>query len=211
MNYHKLGSSKEILFRIWKREVGLVVLSLFAEITFYLWVLSEGAILIKTKRDRKEVVSENKDKGSYRIIVVGIFICMIVNQLCNSMKLGYVDTAISNLGSILIIIGMCIRLWAVTVLGRHFSLVVSVDSKQKIIQNGPYRLIRHPSYTGLLVSFIGIGLAFQTWVGSLFAFVFFIVVFGYRISIEEKALTGMFPDEYPSYIQKTSRLIPFVW
>jgi hypothetical protein len=67
-------------------------ISLFAELTFYLWVLTEFAILIKTKRARKGVESENKDKGSYRVIVIviGIFICMIINQLCNSLKLGYV-------------------------------------------------------------------------------------------------------------------------
>lgn len=188
-----------------------MVISSFAEIAFYMWVLSEIAILVKTKRQRKDVVSENKDKGSFWMIIIGIFTCIFVNQLCNSLKIGYVNSTISDFGSILIIAGLCIRLWAVAVLGRHFSLVVSVDTKQKIIQSGPYRMIRHPSYTGTLVTFIGIGLAFNTWVGSLIMFVFFIIVFGYRISIEEKALIEMSPDEYSSYIQKTSRLIPFVW
>ncbi|WP_409300619.1 methyltransferase family protein [Peribacillus sp. SCS-155] len=189
----------------------MVEIGLIAEIIFYLWVLSEIAIFIKTKLQRKDVASENKDKGSVRFIVLGIFICIAIDQLCNFLKLGYVNTAYSELGSILIIVGMCIRLWAVTALGRHFSLVVSVDSKQEIIQSGPYRIVRHPSYTGLLVTFIGIGLAFNTWTGSLFSFVFFIIVFGYRIRIEEKALIDMFPDEYPGYIRKTSSLIPFVW
>lgn len=188
-----------------------MVISTFAETAFYLWLLSEVAILIKTKRQRKNVVSENKDKGSFWVIVLGIISCILVNQLCNALKIGYVNSTISNLGSILLIIGVSIRLWAVAVLGRHFSLVVSVDSQQKIIQSGPYRIIRHPSYTGLLVSFISIGLAFNTWVGSLVMLVFFILVFSYRIRIEEKALKESFPNEYPRYIQKTSRLIPFVW
>jgi protein-S-isoprenylcysteine O-methyltransferase Ste14 len=74
---------------------------------------------------------------------------MIANQLCNSIKLGYVNSTFANLGAILIMVGICIRLWAVVVLGKHFSLVVSVDSTQSIIQNGPYRVIRHPSYTTL--------------------------------------------------------------
>jgi protein-S-isoprenylcysteine O-methyltransferase Ste14 len=188
-----------------------MVISTFAEISFYMWVLSEIAILIKTKRQRKNVVSENKDKGSVWMIITGIFTCIFVNQLCNSLNIGYVSSTISNFGSLLIIVGLCIRLWAVTVLGKHLSLVVSVDTKQKIIQSGPYRVIRHPSYTGAFLTFIGIGLAFNTWVGSLIMLVFFIIVFGYRISIEEKALMEMSPDEYQNYIQKTLRLIPFVW
>jgi protein-S-isoprenylcysteine O-methyltransferase Ste14 len=97
---------------------------------------------------------------------------------------------------------MCIRLWAVALLGRHFSMVVSVDSMQKVIQSGPYLVIRHPSYTGGLVTFIGIGLAFNTWVGSLITFVFFIIVYGYRIRIEEKALIERFPDEYPRIFER---------
>ncbi|MDR6121121.1 protein-S-isoprenylcysteine O-methyltransferase Ste14 [Bacillus sp. SLBN-46] len=186
-------------------------ISSFAEVSFYLWVLSEIAILIKTKAQRKNVASENKDKGSFWAITIGIFACILVNQICNSMKIGYVNSTISDLGSILIIIGVVIRLWAVVTLGRHFSLVVSVESEQKIIQSGPYRAVRHPSYTGALLVFIGIGLAFNTWVGSVIMLAFFIVVFGYRMSIEEKALKAGFPEEYPRYIQKTSKLIPFVW
>ncbi|RLQ97487.1 methyltransferase family protein [Falsibacillus albus] len=189
----------------------MVGISLFAEVAFYLWVLSEIAILIKTKLQRKNVVSENKDKGSILFIVLGIFVCMFLNQLCSTMKIGYVNEVFSNLGSFLIIVGVFVRIWAVVVLGRHFSLSVSVDSKQKIIQNGPYRMVRHPAYTGMLMTFIGIGLAFNTWVGSLISFIFFLIVFGYRIRIEEKALAEMFPNDYPGYIQKTFRLIPFVW
>ncbi|MCM3569791.1 isoprenylcysteine carboxylmethyltransferase family protein [Neobacillus mesonae] len=186
-------------------------INLFAEITFYLWVLSEIAILIKTKLQRKNTVSENKDKGSIRMIMIGIFLCLFVTQLCNVLKLGIVPPTLSYAGTFIIIIGICIRLWAVAVLGRHFSLVVSVDAEQKIIQKGPFRVIRHPSYTGELLSFIGIGLAFHTWVGSLIMVGFFIIVFGYRMRIEEKALMESFPDDYPRYIQKTSKIIPFVW
>lgn len=186
-------------------------ISSFAEVAFYLWLLSEVAILVKTRIQRKGTKTENKDKGSVWLITIGIVACVFVNQVCNSMKLGYVDSTISNVGSTLMIIGVVIRIWAVVVLGRHFSLVVSVDSKQELIKSGPYRLLRHPSYTGLLLTFIGMGLAFNTWVGSLIMVVFFIVVFSYRIRVEEKALSENFPEEYPNYIQKTSRIIPFVW
>lgn len=186
-------------------------ISSFAEVAFYLWLFSEIGILIVSKRQRKSVDAENKDKGSFWMITIGICACVFVNQVCNSMKLGYVDSTFSSVGSVLMIVGVAIRLWAVAVLGRHFSLVVSVDSKQKLIQRGPYRVLRHPSYTGLFLAFAGMGLAFNTWVGSLIMLVFFIAVFSYRIRVEEKALSENFPDEYPGYIQKTSRIIPFVW
>jgi protein-S-isoprenylcysteine O-methyltransferase Ste14 len=189
----------------------LLDISLFAWIVYFLWLLSEIAIVITTKRQRKNVVVEKKDKGSFWFIIFGVFICVFLIFQCHYAKWGYVDTSISNIGAILVIVGVCIRVWAVSALGKHFSMMVSVASQQKIIQHGPYRVIRHPSYTGALVTFIGLGLAFNTWIGSLIMFVFFVIVYGYRIRIEEKALIERFPDEYPSYVQNTWRLIPFIW
>jgi len=109
------------------------------------------------------------------------------------------------------IIGLGLRQWAIAVLGRFFTLTVRVQSNHMIVESGPYRVIRHPSYTGLLLVVAGIALALQTWIGLLINLVVFAVVFGYRIYIEEKALRSVLGEQYVSYSRRTKRLIPYVF
>jgi protein-S-isoprenylcysteine O-methyltransferase Ste14 len=109
------------------------------------------------------------------------------------------------------LIGQFIRVMAIRTLGRFFTISVRLHEEHKVIQEGPYRYIRHPAYTGLYI----INLGFVTLFGSVFAFgVFFL--FGlpgllYRIKVEEQMLTEQFGEEYLEYMRKTKRLVPFVF
>jgi protein-S-isoprenylcysteine O-methyltransferase Ste14 len=87
---------------------------------------------------------------------------------------------------------------------------VKIVSDHRIVANGPYRVIRHPAYTGSLLTLVGLGLASRTWGGTLVILVLFGLVYNYRISVEEKALTAEFGEEYIDYAGKTKRLIPFL-
>jgi protein-S-isoprenylcysteine O-methyltransferase Ste14 len=109
-----------------------------------------------------------------------------------------------------VIIGIIIRQWSIYVLGRFFSSTVAIQKNQKVVDNGPYRLIRHPSYTGILISLIGFGLALQSWAATLLIIIIFAVAYGYRIQVEEKTLTSELGDEYIEYSKKTKRLIPYI-
>jgi protein-S-isoprenylcysteine O-methyltransferase Ste14 len=108
------------------------------------------------------------------------------------------------------VMGITLRQWSILVLGRFFSTTVKIISGHRIVTNGPYCLIRHPAYTGSLLTLVGLGLASRTWVGTLVIVALFGLVYSYRISVEEKALKAEFGQEYVDYAKKTKRLIPFI-
>jgi protein-S-isoprenylcysteine O-methyltransferase Ste14 len=85
-----------------------------------------------------------------------------------------------------------------------------VQKNQKVVDHGPYRYIRHPSYLGLFLIVIGIGLALHSWAGILVLLVMNGVAFGYRMHVEEKVLVSELGDDYVQYIKRTKRLIPYI-
>lgn len=113
-------------------------------------------------------------------------------------------------GILLIAIGILVRQWAIFVLGRFFTLNIGVQKDQKVVDYGPYRYIRHPSYLGMSLTVIGIGAALQSWGGILAILVIYGLAIGYRIRIEEKFLVSELGDDYIRYMKRTKRLIPFV-
>jgi protein-S-isoprenylcysteine O-methyltransferase Ste14 len=80
-----------------------------------------------------------------------------------------------------------------------------------VIRSGPYRLLRHPSYTGILLALLGIGLALGTWLGLLAVIVLPLIGVLIRIRVEESVLIDALGQEYVSYAAETRRLIPGVW
>ena len=111
------------------------------------------------------------------------------------------------IGVALFTIGGIVRLWPVFVLGRRFSGLVAIQPGHKLVTNGIYRLIRHPSYLGLLVGALGWALAFRSGVGVILAALNLIPLVA-RMNAEEALLTSEFGAEYENYRARTSRLIP---
>jgi protein-S-isoprenylcysteine O-methyltransferase Ste14 len=114
------------------------------------------------------------------------------------------------LGILLMFLGVLVRQWAIAILGRFFSLTVQIVEDHKVVEKGPYRLVRHPSYTGVLITFIGLGLAVQSGGALLVLLVVFGVSFGYRMLVEERTLLSELGPDYASYMKRTKRLIPFL-
>jgi protein-S-isoprenylcysteine O-methyltransferase Ste14 len=111
------------------------------------------------------------------------------------------------LGLVLFVAGGALRLWPVFVLGRRFSGLVAIQPGHVLVTSGVYRVIRHPSYLGLLVNSLGWALAFRSAVGVLLtvATVPLILV---RIKAEERLLRAHFGGEYDAYRARTTRLVP---
>ena len=114
------------------------------------------------------------------------------------------------LGVALFAAGGVLRLWPVFVLGNRFSGLVAIQSGHTLVSSGVYRVIRHPSYLGLLINSLGWSLAFRSGVGVLLT-VLLIPPLLARIDAEENLLHSEFGDEYNAYRSRTSRLIPRIY
>jgi protein-S-isoprenylcysteine O-methyltransferase Ste14 len=114
------------------------------------------------------------------------------------------------IGVALFTIGGILRLWPVFVLGRRFSGLVAIQPGHKLVTNGIYRFLRHPSYLGLLIGALGWALAFRSGVGVILAALNLIPLVA-RMNAEEALLTSEFGREYEDYRARTSRLIPGIY
>jgi protein-S-isoprenylcysteine O-methyltransferase len=103
--------------------------------------------------------------------------------------------------------GLALRTWAVATLGGWFTLEVGVKPAQRLVQEGPYRLIRHPSYAGALLAFVGSALLLRAWVAAGLGAVALSVAFRRRIHHEERVLAAGLPD-YRAYMERTGALLP---
>jgi protein-S-isoprenylcysteine O-methyltransferase Ste14 len=108
-------------------------------------------------------------------------------------------------------IGLAIRWTAIVSLGRSFSANVAIQPSQTIYRGGLYRWARHPSYLGMLIIFLAIGIHSRNWIGLLVVLIPTTLALLYRIHIEEIALNHAFGDAYASYSKTTRRLLPFVY
>ncbi len=116
-----------------------------------------------------------------------------------------------GLGIGLILIGTGLRAYAIRVLGRYFVITVAVGSDQRVVEHGPYRLIRHPSYTGALLALLGIALALTNWASLAAIILCNAVGFGYRVLVEERVLSHALGQSYIAYMRRTRRLIPYLF
>lgn len=103
--------------------------------------------------------------------------------------------------------GLGLRTWSVLTLGRFFTWNVDVQPGQRIVRDGPYRVIRHPSYAGAMCTFVASCLLLRSWVAALLAVITLGAAFGRRIRYEERLLLATFP-EYSDYAARTGALLP---
>jgi protein-S-isoprenylcysteine O-methyltransferase Ste14 len=120
-------------------------------------------------------------------------------------------TIIFLLGYLLIITGLIVRWIAVLSLGKAFTVKVSILKDQSLKTDGIYKKIRHPSYTGFLMYYLGLGLIMQNWICLSILTIAPLVVVLLRIKQEELVLSGHFGDQYKAYTQKTWKLFPYLF
>jgi protein-S-isoprenylcysteine O-methyltransferase Ste14 len=120
--------------------------------------------------------------------------------------------ALFVVGVVLTAAGMALRAWAIVVLGRSFTVEVRVREAQQVVDRAPYSVVRHPSYTGLLLVFLGMGLALGNWPALAIAIVPAAAAIVFRIRIEEAALEAGIGEPYRAYRRRVRfRVVPFVW
>lgn len=165
---------------------------------------------------------EKKDRGSLSIIFLVVIISAHLAKLsalhlpqfaiadmlglhANSMMILYLA------GLFVFVSGLVLRWFSVFYLGHLYTFEVAIAHDHQVINTGPYRYLRHPAYTGSLLSFIGIGICAGNFLSLA---LFTLPICGallHRIKIEEAALCEALGENYLDYASKTSRLIPFVY
>ncbi len=116
---------------------------------------------------------------------------------------------VQALGAVLCVAGIAFAIWARWHLGRNWSATPSIKEGHELVASGPYRFVRHPIYTGIILALLGSALTNSViWVAF---FIIFTINFIARIPIEERYMLQLFPGEYPEYKKRTKALIPFVW
>ena len=151
-----------------------------------------------------------RDRGSLGLILFTVWISIGIALYFGYGGIGALPGWVFYLGIFLMLLGVLVRQWAIAVLGRFFSWSVRVAEDHRVVEKGPYGLVRHPSYTGVLITFIGLGLAVQSWGALLVLVGVFSLSFGYRMRVEEKALLSELGEPYASYMKRTKRLIPYL-
>jgi protein-S-isoprenylcysteine O-methyltransferase len=114
-------------------------------------------------------------------------------------------------GCVVFGLGIALRWYSIVYLGRYFTVNIAIHSRHEVIDTGPYRRIRHPSYAGALLAFLGLGLTLGNWVALAVVVLPILWAFGRRMRIEERALANALGTPYTRYMWRTKRLLPFVY
>jgi protein-S-isoprenylcysteine O-methyltransferase Ste14 len=179
--------------------------------TYALWIIPE----IFISRRRTEPNAQKADRGSKAVVMValnlGVGLAFIAAFGVPSLSIQEHWRAAFFLGIAVWLSGIVVRLYSIHVLGRFFTTVVAISAGQHIVEQGPYRWIRHPAYLGGLLAQVGLGLTLTNWLAMLLPVCCLAVGYAYRIPLEERALVRGLGPGYSDYMRRTWRLIPFVF
>jgi protein-S-isoprenylcysteine O-methyltransferase Ste14 len=179
---------------------------------FFIWLLPE---IISSFTDTKDKDIQVHDRSSGVVLLIciwiGIFASINIAFAFQAFAIPLHRTLLFAIGIFLMLAGVAFRWYSIRVLGKYFTRQVSVQPGQTVVENGPYRWIRHPSYSGALITLLGVGLVFTNWL-SLIAVMFLAFIgYSYRVWVEEKTLVNALGEPYRQYIKRTKRFIPFLY
>ena len=180
-------------------------------VSYAVWIAMEIWI---SARDRQRRAGTDKDRGSLGVVVIAYVVALAAaGYLAASQPWARIQPFHFQAywaGIVLMWTGMAFRLWAVLVLGRFFRITVMLQDEHRLVEKGPYRILRHPAYTGGLLTITGIGLAMGNWLSLLVLMGVVLLGYGYRIRVEEQALRARFGESYERYAATRWRLVPFL-
>ncbi len=185
-------------------------------ITHYIPILAGiwGASEVLLMLFRRSAPGSSQDRNSLRLIwladFVGIFGAIYAARRLDAWVFpAREDFLLAAL--VIFVIGIVLRVYSIFCLGKFFTANVAIAADHELIDSGPYRLVRHPSYTGALLTFLGFGLGFGNMASLLILLVPVYAAFLWRIHVEEQALLGAFGERYREYMKKTKRLVPGIY
>ena len=184
-------------------------------VTVVLFAVTVGSWVVLELRQgvRHRGGATNRDRGSYYVLVLGVAAGWVATAL--SLKIPGVmmgsEPAPFIVGLVLAWSGVALRGWAFHTLGAYFTFRVQTSADQPVISTGPYRVLRHPGYTGIALVLIGFSLLYGTWIGLAAMAVLPTAGLVNRIRVEEHALESDLGPAYRAYAVGRRRLIPYIW
>lgn len=170
------------------------------------WVLSE----LFVGRLGLDFASLESDRGSALAVILGAYLAVSAAWVAAGVRWLPVEAVWARwLGLGVMAAGLALRVASIWWLGPMFTRLVQILPGHRLITNGPYRFVRHPSYSGLLLFFTGMGLAFGDWLSLAVMATIPLAGVLYRIRVEERALLARFGEEYSGYMRRVPSLLPF--
>lgn len=186
----------------------------FTEVTGYLW-LAFYIFWIGWAVTSKKTAHYNR-QGFGIVIRIGIILSIFlfirlqrsgVLPVARNIFRGY--PVIETTGMAVCVLGFALAIWARIYLGRNWGIPMSLKEEPELVTSGPYHVIRHPIYTGILLA--ALGTIFSIGIVGVAPFIFFCIYFIYSTYQEDKLMASQFPQTYPAYKEHTKRLIPFIF
>lgn len=189
----------------------------FVIATLAAWVAFELALRFRDVARGRGGTAHDRGTRALIAVVVGVAVTLtgVISYAARHDSAlwlpGQGTDALLAAGVAIMWLGLALRAWAVATLGAAFRTTVEVDADQQLVDRGPYRVLRHPSYTGVLLITTGYGVLSASWPSLLLAIAAPAAVLARRIAVEERALEETMGDSYRGYRARTKRLVPGIW
>lgn len=191
----------------------LVMQNLFGWIIAGVWIFWIAYWIASARGVKKDTNRERYWQNAWWLRILLVAAVLLALQF-SGVRVREISIAggsmiVGGIGIALLIVGLFFAIWARRHLGRNWSNRPALKEGHELITSGPYRIVRHPIYAGVLAGILGSALA----EGGIWAAAFVVaaIIFIWRIPIEERIMTQQFPDRYSEYKKNTKALIPFVW
>lgn len=154
------------------------------------------------------------DRSSLRIVWIAILCGVLAAFRAHASGIGprfATGPLVTTIAVTTCVAGFALRAWAVATLGRLFTVDVAIREGHALVTAGPFRWVRHPSYTGLIAMFLGWSITFGNVVSVVTLLIPMAAALLYRVHVEERALASAFGPSYEAYRARTKRLVPYVF
>jgi protein-S-isoprenylcysteine O-methyltransferase Ste14 len=170
-------------------------------------------IFMSRRPQDKSEISKSGDKGSLWLLTISISVGYWLSFILASTKVGriYNWNTFFVIGSVLVLIGLIIRVTSILTLKQQFTYRVTRIENHKLVETGLYKYIRHPGYLGQLIIFLGISTCLSNWLSVLLMIIPVLLGYLNRIKVEEKFMVEQLGQNYQDYKKRTKKLIPAIF